>query len=156
MEMIHALVNITWMATANNVQFDDDMSRRNVISRIDAKMEFPYERPKQMFKNDDIRKWSKDHRGELIWAALTLCRAWISRGRPPGNQVMGSYESWVETIGGIFQVCDVKDFLGNREKRRKSADTESAAFRAFCQSWYDKFGPKVVGVKDLFPSCRRA
>jgi hypothetical protein len=42
------------------------------------------------------------------------------------------------------------DFLGNREKRRKSADTESAAFRAFCQSWYDKFGSKIVGVKDLF------
>jgi len=149
-EMVNTRIDITWLATANNVSLDDDMSRRVVYSRIDAKMEFPYERPRESFKHHDLRKWVKDNRGRLIWAALTLARAWISRGRPPGNQVMGSYESWVETIGGILQVCGIGDFLGNREKRRSASDTDSAPFRAFCQSWFEKHGEKVVGAKDLY------
>ena len=149
-EIIHAFIDLVWFATANNVELNDDMARRVVFSRIDAKMEFPFERPRAAFKHQDIRQWSKDNRGRLIWAALTMARAWVSRGRPPGTQVMGSYESWAETIGGILQVCGVTDFLGNREKRRNASEAESALFRAFCQAWFEKHGEKVVGSKDLY------
>jgi len=149
-DMVNARIDITWMATANNVSLDDDMARRVVYSRIDAKMEFPYERPRGIFKHHDLKRWMKDNRGRLIWAALTMARAWISRGRPPGTQVMGSYESWVETIGGIFQVCGISDFLGNRQKRRSASESDSVLFRAFCQAWFEKHGEKIVGSKDLY------
>ena len=101
------MIDLAWYATANNVELNDDMARRVVFSRIDAKMEFPFERPRTAFKHQDIRQWSRDNRGRLIWAALTMARAWISRGRPPGAQVMGSYEAWAETIGGILQVRQI-------------------------------------------------
>lgn len=150
-EVIQAMIDLAWYATANNVELNDDMARRVVFSRIDAKMEFPFERPRTAFKHQDIRQWSRDNRGRLIWAALTMARAWISRGRPPGTQVMGSYEAWAETIGGILQVCGVTGFLGNREKRRSASETDSALYRAFCQAWFEKFGETIVGGKDLYP-----
>jgi hypothetical protein len=57
-----------------------------------------------------------EHRGELVWAACVLVRAWLVRGRPsprPEVPEFGSFEAWRDVVGGILAVHDVQGFLGN-------------------------------------------
>jgi hypothetical protein len=47
---------------------------------------------------------SRLHRGEIIAALLTLVRAWYDAGQPPMKEPikMGSFQTWVNIIGGIL------------------------------------------------------
>ena len=38
----------------------------------------------------------KANRGQLVWAALTLCQAWVAAGKPPGKETLGMFEAWAE------------------------------------------------------------
>ncbi len=149
-EMVNLPVMCLWLGTANNLDAKEDMPRRIVIIRMDAGMEKPDEREPGSFRHKDLLSWAREHRGDLIWAALVLVRAWLSRGRPDGPQNMGSYESWSRILGGILQVAGVPGFLKTQQARRKTSDSDSALWRAFCNAWYDKFAGSIKGVKDLF------
>ena len=149
-EMVNLPVTCTWLGTANNVEAKEDMPRRIVFIRLDAGLEKPDEREPGSFRHKDLLSWARVHRGELIWAALVLVRAWLSQGRPDGPQNMGSYESWSRTLGGILQVVGVPGFLGTQQARRKTSDSDSALWRAFTNAWYDKFAGSIKGVKELF------
>jgi hypothetical protein len=58
------------------------------------------------------------NRDELIWAALTLAKAWISDGspEPKGIKLLGGLEEYRRVIGGILQVAGVKGFLSNADE----------------------------------------
>jgi hypothetical protein len=65
------------------------------------------------FKHD-LETWVPAHRGELIAALLTLVRC-----RAPPRQApikMGSFQAWVNIIGGILEHNFVEDFLGNHRR----------------------------------------
>ena len=64
----------------------------------------PIPRPGRNFTIDDLKSWTKEHRGELLAALLTLVRAWYKAGKPkPKTKPLGSYERWTITAGGILQ-----------------------------------------------------
>ncbi|GAC1382443.1 MAG: hypothetical protein NVSMB4_10740 [Acidimicrobiales bacterium] len=69
------------------------MPCRIVFIRMDAGLEKPDERAPDTFRHKDRLSWVREHRGQLVWAALVLVRAWLSRGRPDGPQNMGSRRS---------------------------------------------------------------
>jgi hypothetical protein len=73
-------VRCVWAATGNNPRVSLEMARRTVRIRLDARTEEPWLRTE--FRTPDIRAWARQHRGELIAAALTLGQAWINAGRP--------------------------------------------------------------------------
>jgi putative DNA primase/helicase len=83
-------VRTVWLATGNNIALSHEMARRSVSIRVDAKRDKPWERTK--FKHPDLRTWVSAHRADVIHACLTLARAWIVAGRPPGKRRLGSYE----------------------------------------------------------------
>ena len=99
----------TWMATGNNMQIGGDLPRRCYWIRMDARTAKPWTRSGF---NHDLESWVPEHRGELIAALLTLIRAWYDAGQPPAQVpiTMGSFESWVKTIGGILERCFVEGF----------------------------------------------
>src|SRR5262249_35501456 len=63
-----------WMATGNNPAVSSEISRRTIRIRVDAKRDRPWLRTG--FRHPDLRGWANKNRGRLIWAALTLIRAW--------------------------------------------------------------------------------
>jgi putative DNA primase/helicase len=105
----------------------DEMTRRSVRIHLDSGLEYPEEGRK--FRHPDLLAWARSRRGELIWAALILARAWIAAGRPPAPRKLGGFESWSEVIGGILENAGVDGFLGNLEELREAGqDTSQADF----------------------------
>ncbi|WP_251942259.1 bifunctional DNA primase/polymerase [Salinibacter ruber] len=128
----------TWVATGNNVQPHGDMKRRVYPIRMDAEMERPWKG--RDFSIDNLKKWTRQHRGELVAALLTLARGWQSAGRPePDVELLGSFEEWTRTVGGILQYAGVEGFLDNLETLYEQTDEETAEWAGFLQSLYTYF-----------------
>jgi hypothetical protein len=91
----------------------------------------------------------REHRADLIWAALVITRAWLAEGRPLGRRRLGMFESWAEVVGGILDVAGIGGFLGNLDEFYTASDAEQAAWLAFLGRWWSQFGDQVVGASDL-------
>ena len=136
-----------WCCTGNNLSFSKELARRVVWIRLDAKVEAPEQRTG--FRHPNLVAHVRQQRSALVAAALTLGRAWLAAGRPKGRQCMGSFESYAETVGGIFNVAGIEGFLANADELRRQADTETSEWRAFVHAWWDRWHDALVGVSDL-------
>ncbi len=143
----HASNRCLWLMTANNSSFSAEIARRTVRIRLDARRDRPYLR--EGFKHV-LPSWAEEYRGELIWAALTLWRAWLAADRPAGTKTLGSYESWARVMGGVLQVAGIEGFLGNRDEFYRSADTEGERWRALVAAWWEKHRDAAVTARDLY------
>jgi hypothetical protein len=137
-----------WLASGNNTKMSRELIRRTVWCRLDSRTDAPWERSD--FRHANLFTWTKENRGQLVWAALVLCQAWVAAGRPKGKEVLGMYESWAETMGGILQVIGVPGLLTNADKFRKASGDMSNEWRSFVVSWWQKFADNPVGVRELF------
>lgn len=136
-----------WVATGNNPSLSSEMVRRSVRIRLDSKEERPEDRAD--FQHANLRAWAAANRGKLVWACLTLCRAWVAAGKPPGARTLGSYESWAHVMGGALDVAGVPGFLGNLDELRAGARDEGEEFGAFLQAWYRRYEDAPTLTKDL-------
>lgn len=137
-----------WVVTANNPTVSTEIARRTVRIRLDPKVDRPWKRTG--FRHDDLRAWAREHRSDLVWAALTLVRSWVVAGQPRGTQRLGSYEDWAAIQGGILANAGIAGFLDNVDLFYEAADIEGATWRQFVDAWFEKFGEAEVGVADLF------
>lgn len=125
--MVRLPVRCGFLATANNPVLSDEMTRRSVRIHLDSGLEYPEEG--RDFRHPDLLAWARERRGELIWAALTLGRAWVAAGRPPAPRKLGGFEAWSEVVGGIFYHAGVDGFLCNLEGLREAGqDTSQTDF----------------------------
>jgi len=148
-ETVRIPVRCAWVATGNNPTLSSELTRRTVRIRLDAKRDRPWLR--SGFRHADLRGWAAENRGELVWAALTLGQAWLAAGRPtPAKPLLGMFEAWSGVMGGILQVAGVRGFLTNLDEFYQETDTEGATWRGFVLGWWDTFGPKEVGVAELW------
>lgn len=149
-EMIRIPVRCAWVATGNNPALSAEIARRSVRVRLDAKVDRPWLR--DGFRHPDLRGWVAERRGELVWGALTLGRAWLAAGRPEwGGQTLGMFEGWSRVMGGLLEVAGVPGFLGNLDEFYEQSDAEGAAWRAFVARWWERHGEAEVGVSQLWP-----
>jgi len=146
-EMAVIPVRCLWLATGNNVQVSHEMARRCVLTRLDAQIEHPEEG--RTFRHEDLREWARQNRGDLVWAALVLVQAWVSKGMPRGSKTKASFESWARTISGIFDVCGITGFLDNTDKMKAFSDPEEESWAAFVEAWWERFEGQSVGARDL-------
>jgi len=147
-DMVRLPVRCVWIATGNNPAFSNEMARRLVRIRLDARVDQPWRR--QAFRHPDLMGWVRANRARLVAACLTLCQAWVAAGRPRGSRSIGSFENWAQTVGGVLDVAGVAGFLDNVDEMMEASDTEGAAWRGVAQSWWDRFGTAEVGVTELF------
>ena len=110
-EMTRLPIRCLWIATGNNPEFSNEMVRRLVRIRLDARVDQPWLRAG--FRHPDLMLWVRANRARLVAACLTLSQAWIAAGRPRGARSIGSYESWAQTMGGVLGVAGIEGFLGN-------------------------------------------
>jgi hypothetical protein len=147
-EMTRLPIRAVWIATGNNPSFSNEMARRIVRIRLDARVDQPWRR--DGFRHADLMGWVRANRARLVAACLTLCQAWIAPGRPRGSHSLGSYDAWAQTMGGVLKVAGIEGFLGNLDEMLEAADGESAVWRSFVGSWWDRFGTAEVGTGNLF------
>ncbi len=148
-EMVRVPVRCAWVATGNNPALSAEIARRTVRIRLDAKVDRPWLR--DGFRHPDLRAWAAAHRGELVWAALTIGRAWLAAGRPEwGGRALGMFEQWSQTMGSLLQVAGIPGFLGNLEAFYDETDQEGVAWRALVTAWWERYGEREVGVSDLY------
>lgn len=142
-----------WMLTGNNPRLSKDIARRSVRIRIDPKLDRAWTRTD--FKHDPIIPWVKEHRSELVRAALTLVQAWIAAGRPLGKERLGSFEHWAAVMGGLLKVAGVEGFLDNLDELYANADVEGESWREFVQAWWAAHGAEEVLVSSLNELCEK-
>jgi hypothetical protein len=141
-------VRCVWLATGNNPAFSNEMTRRTIRIRVDPKQDLPWLR--NGFTHENLSEWVKLNRAQLVAAVLTIVRAWISAGRPCGNNILGMFESWAKVIGGILNVAGIQGFLGNLVEFYADADAEGAIVRAFVKMWWTNFAEREVTTADLW------
>lgn len=96
-ESREAPLNMVWLASGNNMQFNGDTARRIVPIDLDPKMERPEERTN--FHHDPLTPWVYQERPRLTVAALTIVKAYFDAGCPAqGITAMGSFEPWSNLI----------------------------------------------------------
>jgi putative DNA primase/helicase len=142
-------VRCVWVATGNNVSMSNEMSRRTVWIRLDAKKEAPWTRSASSFRHP-LPGWARENRGQLIHACLTIIQGWLAAGRPKADKSLGRFESWAEVIGGILAFAGVKGFLSNANELYSRTDDETRPWREFVQCWWEAHGNKVVGAEQLY------
>lgn len=147
---MEAVIRNLWVLTGNNLKLTGDMPRRIVLIRLVPRVERPEERPATDFRHPELLKWVAENRRKLVLAALFLCRAWVQEGMPRVSEpVMGSYEDYSRTMGGILQVCELEGFLGNRSSLIATANPEEAEMAAFLKAWHTRFGPNSVLAREV-------
>ena len=134
----------TWIGTGNNIQLGGDLPRRCYPIRLDAKVDKPWQRTE--FKHPDLIEWIIEHRGELLAALLTIARAWYVAGKPrdPTTPVVGSFNTWASSMGGILQLAGVSGFLGNLDRVYELANEEATQWENFLSEWALHYGQNAV------------
>ncbi len=146
----------TWIATGNNIQLGGDMPRRSYWIRMDAHTAKPWQRGGF---THNLEEWVPAHRGALIAALLTLARAWYAAGRPAPEKPlprMGSFQAWVETVGGILHLVGLTNFLDNLDDLYAQADTDTTQWAAFLHAWRETYGEREVLVAEVVRALKAA
>ncbi len=144
--------NTALYATGNIITLGGDIPRRCYLTKLDAGTAKPWEREKE-FRHKNLDKWTKDNRGKLVVAAITMISAWVQAGRPVPTdkecksiKPLGSFETWSEIIGGVLAFAGVKGFLDNREELYNEIDEERNEWQNFVYEWF-----KVQGILLTLP-----
>ena len=147
-EMIRISVRCVWMATGNNPVLSGEMTRRSLRIRLDAKHHQPWLRDN--FRHANLHAWALENRHSIIWAALTLIRAWLAAGRPAWEGPrLGMFEAYSSVMGGILNHAGITGFLGNLEEFYEAADFTEDCYLRFIRIWRAKH-QEPVGASALF------
>jgi hypothetical protein len=131
---MHVQNRATWILTGNNPSFSQELVRRMVQIHIDPRVAQPWER--SGFRIPYLLRWVKQQRSRLVDAALTMINAWIMAGRPAyTGKVLGSFEHYSETLGGILQHAGVEGFMGGREQMEQQTNPVEEEWRVLVNAW---------------------
>jgi putative DNA primase/helicase len=131
-------LNNRWsvFATGNNIRVVGDMTRRTLISSMDAKVERPELR---QFKFNPVQTVLTD-RGRYVAAVLTIARAYFAAGRPGRlTPPLASFERWSDTVRSALVWLDEADPVDTLNVAR-AEDPDLLALSAFLEAWRDAFG----------------
>jgi hypothetical protein len=138
-----------WALAGNNLSISPDLSRRGYWIRIEPTTSKPHTRID--FKHPDLLGWISENRSELLWAILTLGRAWFSAGCPkPSVQVLGGFEDWSAVVGGILEHAGVQGFLSNSAGLWEEANTESSEWEIFVIRLYSEKGTNPMTTSEIY------
>jgi hypothetical protein len=127
--IVTAPLMLTWLASGNNVILGANTCRRVCHCRLDCRDERPEER--EGFRHPDLTGYVREHRVELLGAALTVLRAYFVAGRPQAKlRPWGSYEAWSSIIRQCVVWLGLPDPGTTREELRNTADQEARVLGA--------------------------
>lgn len=144
-------VRCVWMATANQASGDTDVIRRSIHIRLVPTVEHPHLIPIDRWKHFPLRTWVREHRGEIIWACLTLIQKWISEGAVKRNVSFGDFGDWAGVMGGILESVGINGFLDDITDFQLTANESLEAWRTFYADLWHRFGRDPWPAADVYP-----
>lgn len=134
-------------ATGNNLRISGDLTRRVLLSALDARVEHP-----------ELRNFSRNavgyaelKRSDCVVAALTVVRAYKLAGQPKfkGRQPpLGSFEQWSTTVRDAIMWAGTADPCETM-KRARDSDPERELITSLINSWQAVAGKRPVTLKEL-------
>lgn len=165
-EVVDMPLEITWLATGNNILYAADTSRRVCHIRLNSREERPEER--QGFTYPNLRRHVRDSRAKLLRAALIILRGFHVAERPqlplPG---WGSFEGWSALVRQAVVWLGMTDPAAGRVEMMDRSDTQATALRQLIEAWQE-IDPDGAGVttsellkmldrdRDRYPATREA
>jgi putative DNA primase/helicase len=142
--------NMLWIGTGNNLVSKGDLTSRVLEGRINAGMEHPETRS---FEIENLPHYLREHRVELVTAALTILRAYHLAGAPKQDvDNWGGFDEWSRQIREpIVWLIEIADELHLAEHpalddpcRTREAvlvkDPEREADAEVLHEWHAAFG----------------
>ena len=137
-QTVQIRIRNAWIATGNNTQLSQEISRRAVWIRLDANAEKPWER--EGFRHPDLLGWASANRAALATAALTVIRGWIEAGMMPyAGRPKSSYTAWAQVIGGILEYAKIPGFLANESDLYDVTVKGRDGLGEFVKAWAARF-----------------
>src|SRR5262249_46261183 len=128
-------LHVTWFGTGNNVQLAADTARRCSHCRMETQDERPELRTG--FKHPDLRRHVREHRGQLLSAAITILRGWFAAGKPrhtgkdgKGLAAWGWFEGWSGVVGEAVVYAGLCDPGETRLALQSAADRDAQTMAA--------------------------
>ncbi len=125
----------TVYANGNNLVIEGDMTRRTLLSKLDAQVERPEERT---FKFDPVTRVLAN-RGAYIGAALTIVRAYMQAGLPDKLPPLQSFGEWSDNVRSAIAWLQKADPAESIKEVRKN-DPVLATLGAVLEAWREAFG----------------
>lgn len=143
-----------WVATANNAELSRDITDRTVSIFIDTGTERPRERTGPTagttWRHTDLEAWVTQNRPLIVSALCKIVTHWVDEGKPEyKGSLMGSFEGWRKTVGGILETAGVDGFLGNIHVLRNRVDEDHVAWSSFMYRWFKAYGAESTKAGDL-------
>lgn len=146
---VEAPVRCTFIVVGNNPKLSNEIARRCVRIRLDAKIENPANRPPESFKIPKLESFIKENRSQILWSCFVLIQNWIAKGRPQTPKSLGSFESWAEVMGGILSAANIQGFLGNLVEMKSDADEEGEAVKLYLTTWWCELNTADASANSL-------
>jgi DNA polymerase I-like protein with 3'-5' exonuclease and polymerase domains len=149
-QMLGFANRVTWVSLGNNVEVAGDIVRRVYRIALRPDVPDPQDRPSSAFRIPDIRRWTLQHRTEIIAAVLTLVRAWFAAGQPsPKETSFGSFEGWERVVGGILAHAGFTDFLANTALWRRESNYDQQHWDAHVAWLWERFGDQAFSTSQV-------
>lgn len=135
--------HLTLVATGNNPRLSGELANRAVHIRLQTSEEDPARRVN--FRHPDLPGWIAEERPRLMGALVGMILDWIDGGRLPGSVVMGGFEGWARTVGGIL-ACQaramgrVSTLLQEAASFVREQDDRQADLKALVGAWRERGG----------------
>jgi len=143
-------MRVEYAMIGNRPLLSDELRRR--VSLIQLKPDTARPENRSDFRHPDLLQWVAANRGKAIWAVLVLIKNWIDQGAwtPRHAPVIGSYEAYVDVIGGILEAASPAwiTWQANRDELSQIAsDNEESEIESLLSAWAATGGKPMEGVE---------
>lgn len=142
-----------WIMSGINPRLTPELTRRSIRIRITPRCERPENR--KNFRHRNIISWTKQNRGALIHAFMTLIQSWIAAGKPAHDDELASFELWSACIGGVLAHVGIDGFLRDREEMRLETSVDTGIWDDLVEAWWTEHGAHEVSVMRLNEICAK-
>lgn len=131
-------------ATGNNLVLAGDMVRRALLAKVDPGVA----RPELLSYEFDPIKYARDHRAELVVAALTVVRWRVVSGESSGAGSFGSFDEWSYFVRDSLMLLGEADPVGSLEEVRAD-DPQLESMREILQLWHKHLKGEAINATKL-------
>ncbi|MBU3887582.1 hypothetical protein [Methylosinus sp. KRF6] len=148
-KMANLPVRNSWVVAGNQLNLDDDMSRRCVPIKLKTKGD-PTKRNPAEFRHPNLEAWVLENRCKLVECALTIIQAWYAANKPVAVNVphFASYEAYAKVMGGILQNAKITGFLENLHLAKAAAKEDRWIETEVLRALFERFGDDIREIGD--------
>ncbi len=133
----------TWFITGNHLELVGDLTSRAILVALDPEVENPESRP----FSRDLGEYVREHRGELVAAALTVPLAYLAVDAPKPKARRSRFAAWDRLVRYPLLWLGIADPLKTQDELR-GTDPIREALVALLSAWREAFESEAATVSD--------